>query len=308
MGGTLKKERPKLRLLMNKLPALESVRVAVPKIAYDEELDCFHIDYSDGISLAPAVKALPANFHTHEAMDVDASDVASLLDFQRQWGLVTLHTRVPLRPGAAVALGDVIGSPTLPDYDSALDLLEELDKRHPGFKTHASLQLTMGDVPKLYPFVPRAEVEAAVEYLQATIGRLTRAAADGYDEWEGIDEMSLRIKVEEVGSAVTPYFPLVRMALPKEEGDMVGPPLLPVTIAALAQMCGYLTATEGYRECPECHRLFVYKRHTAGTPGRNRRSVYCSDTCQINHSTKAQGERRKAERQAKKAERENGGR
>lgn len=303
----MEKERPKLRLLMNKLPALESVRVAVPKIAYDEELDCFHIDYSDGISLAPAVKALPANFHTHEAMDVDASDVASLLEFQRQWGLVTHHKRAPLRLDASVALGDVIGSPVLPDHDAALDLLEELDKRHPGFRSYAGLQLVMGGVPKLYPFAPRAEVAAAVEYLQATIERLTKAAAFGYDEWEGIDEMSLRIKVDEVGSVVTPYFPLMRMTLPEEEGDEVEPPTLPTTIATLAQMCGYLTATEGYRECPECHKLFVYKRHEAGsTIWRNRRSVYCSAPCQKAHSTKAQGARRKAERQARKAQREKG--
>jgi hypothetical protein len=283
--------RPKLRLVAGKMPSLESVRVLVPKIGYDEQLDCFYVD-SQSYPVEFDVKTLPANFHTHELMNVDPSDVASLLAFQQEWGLVTTPDRTPLRKNVLGVESNALATPLTdrenkrlsPDEElaEAKALGNELIKRHPGLRLH-----TLSTSTPLYPFAPRAEVEKTVEALQDTVKMLVEAATEGYDEFGNIDYVNLSTRVGWAAKYISPYYPLVEVLPQSPEFDAFGKsdteaqsPIIPLSIATLAQLLGYLTSDSGYRVCPHCHKYFMFKRHAHDNYVRNRRSEYCSDSCQ----------------------------
>lgn len=298
----------KLRLVSEPMPTYESPMLVVPSIEYDSELDCFYVSADDG-AMTLSKKQLPANFHTHELIDVDPSDVGSLLAFQKEWGLLTSPARTPFRYHRLGTRYDVLATPTKDgtsesDIEDALRLLSKLDERHNGFGALCKwLILGRSDTEYgIYPFVPRGEVVAAVEHLQATVNTLTKAAKDGFDNWAGIEGRNLEATVDDIEQRLTPYFPRFAIALPEKEGKKTESPTLPLTIATLSQLIGYLTSEEGYRECAYCHKYFVYKRHTRGeyVRVRNRRSLYCSDDCKFKAASANQAARRKAARHAAK--------
>lgn len=281
----------KLTLTSQSVPNFGAVKVFVPWIAYDEELDCFYTDVESG-SLQYQVKDLPENFHTDELLDIDPEDVSDLLAFQQSWGLVTTPSREPLRKNRLGVLSDCLSTPTKggdkeSDLQAAIQLFDELDARHSsaqegalGMKNLLGTLMISTTVPHFYPFAPKGEVTATVRYLQDTVKKLTTAVTDGYDDWEGIESKKLEARVDDIDSWLTPYFPRIRVCSPEEKGNVAEAPTLPLSIATLSQLVAYLTSEVGYRECPYCHKLFVYKRRTSGEFVRNRRSVYCSDTCQ----------------------------
>lgn len=298
------------------------VRVLVPTIDYDQELDCFYT-VTDGATISYIDKTLPANFHTHELLDVDEDDVDSLLAFQQAWGLLTSPRRYPLRPFSVGTLGQVFATPTVngdtADMDDANKLLDELDVRHKGVRSaYIGLYARTSTIP-IYPFAPRAEVAATLEYLQGTVTEFTKYATKGYDpawDWAELEQIQLRGKLDAIDGAISPYFP--RLVLAPIEADeeahkkkglkrTVQRPRLPLTIATLVQLMDYLTSDEEYRVCKQCRKLFMYKRSGKDEEGvRSRRSsIYCSDGCKQIASFTAQNRKRKAERQEKKAEREN---
>ena len=142
-----------------------------------------------------------------------------------------------------------------------------------------------------------------IEYLQDSAKRLVEAHTEGFDNWEGIQGRILRGEVGQIDAAIEPYYPRYRMLEPMPESTSATEPVLPLSIATLAQLLAYIASDEGYRICKQCHQCFLYKRHSAGEFVRNRRSPYCSDECKARASSSAQAARRKA---ARKAERESG--
>lgn len=301
-------ERIKLRLITEPMPKHDEIRVCVPPIEYDEELDCFYVTDADPATFQS--RDLPANLHTKELLKLDPSDVDALLAFQREWGLVTTPRRTPLRFDALGTPSSVIATPQVgksieQSTQEANDLLDQLNANHPGFKSVAAA-FTMTATPSrhgMYPFVPRGEAEAAVIWLQNTINELVQLSISGYDPWSGIDEHNLRSRVDSIDSAISPYFPRVRLASEKTMDVTVK--TLPTTIALLVQLVTYLGSEEGYRVChnSECGCYFIYKRHSPGELVRNRQSLYCSDDCQRRACAIRQAQNRKKKRHELKAER-----
>lgn len=308
-----------LRLIVEPVPSFEGVRTVVAKIDYDDELECFYTVIENG-AIRYSEKALPANFHTHEAMDVNPDDLGSLLAFMNEWGLVTAPDREPFRPKRVGTVGQIIATPTKDgvekDTEAAAALLDKLDARHPGLKRGYFSLLARVDVLPIYPFAPRYEVEGSVRWLQQTVNKLTKAASTGYDDtpdWVGIEEINLRGDIDRIERVVSPYFPLfaaafdeVKKEAEKKRGEKkkVQPPVAPLTIAALVQLIDYLTTGEAYRVCNECGKLFLYKRHEGGNEGIVSRStsIYCSEGCNKAHkSTALAAARKKARHEAKAA-------
>lgn len=301
-------DRKRLRLVTDQVPRYESPRVFTPQIAFDDELKCFYVA-PEGDSIGYQVKDLPANFHTKELLDVDPSDVESLLAFQRDWGLLTSPKRVPLRLARLGTPGDVISTPYEgmsgeEAFDKAEHLLRGLESRYQGIRSAYTELMIRNAAPLFhgaYPFAPLDEVEQVTRWLQETVERLVDAATNGYDTWANIEERRLVDLIDDIDAGITPYFPRIRVAASDVHiGKDAERPALPLTIAILAQLVGYLTSEEGYRVCPRCGRYFVFKRHTGGEYIRNRRSLYCSDECKQAESAARQARKRKAERREAK--------
>lgn len=300
------KDWTKLRLVTPPIASRDEPVVFVPSINYDADLDAYYVGANDDGDVTFENKRLPANFHTYELMKVDPSDRLALLDFQRAWGLLTSPAREPLREdtfntGATIVtpLKDVSDEEA---FEEAKRLLASLLERHEDFKEvgHGISATVAPGRNGAYVFVPGGEAEAALAALQATVDKLTKASCEGFDNWAGIEGRTLRAMVGEANKAIEPYYPRYRMFDASMEGDEAVEPVLPLTVATLAQLLAYIASDEGYRKCKLCHRYFVYKRHTSGEFVRNRRSLYCSDDCKQRASSTAQAARRKAARHAKK--------
>lgn len=330
-------EWPKrLKLARTKLPDLESVRVAVPAIEYDDALGCFFvgINAEDG-SVPMEVRDLPANFHTHELMDVDPTDPTSLLEFQRSWGILTSVLREPLVPSGNSFRNAVIASPKnrivgQEEYEEAVSLLEKLDGRNPGISLAYRWMLSAVDGIHTYPFVPYKEAADAVATLREYVSAIVEAVTDGYGKFpkasnggfgyelnQQFEEPRVLAICNDVIGAITPYFPPVKIVTSNVsfeygvQAKAPDTPILPLSVAALSQLMGYATsaraASVGYRTCKRCGRYFVFKRHLTGDFVRSRRSEYCSDECKAKADAKSQAARRKQQRHEDKARRLRGG-
>lgn len=300
-----KAELARLRLATPPIALYDEPRVFVPYIGYDQDLDAYYVSANEEGVHASEIKSLPANFHTHELMAVNPTDRAALLDFQRAWGLLTSHLREPLREDTIGTPGKTISTPVPGESDDetftrAKQLYEQLKERHEDFRETALDLMTTVEPGRngAYTFVPGSEAEATLTYLQSTIKELVKAHTMGFDNWGGINARILRGTVGTIVAATDPYYPRYRMLEPSIDGRDPVQPVLPLTIAALAQLLSYIASDEGYRECKQCHRYFLYKRHTVGEFVRNRRSLYCSDECKARASSSAQAARRKAARLA----------
>lgn len=300
-----KEELARLHLVTPPIALYDEPRVFVPHISYDPDLDAYYVSANEDGIHASETKPLPANFHTHELMAVDPSDRAALLDFQRTWGMLTSHLREPLREDTIGTPGKTISIPTPGESDDeafakAKQLYDQLQERHEDFRAIApDLMITVEPGRNgAYAFVPGGEAEATLSYLQSTVRELIGAHTRGFDNSLGINARILRGAVGTIVAATDPYYPRYRMLEPGvEAGDPIQP-VLPLTIAALAQLLSYIASDEGYRVCKQCHKYFLYKRHTVGEFVRNRRSLYCSDECKARASSSAQAARRKAARLA----------
>lgn len=293
----------RLRLITPPLSAHEEPLVFVPTIDYDAELDAFFVTTDEEGTLVLADKQLPPNFHTHELMAVDPSDIDALLAFQQQWGFLTSMKRAPL-------IEDTLGTPLMTiatpldnargdeELAEAMKLFEGLTLRHEEFKRFGGLLgvSTSQGRSGAYVFAPRAEAEATLRWLQETVTRLVDAHTVGFDNWSGIEGRNLKSLIGHINAAISPYFPRYRMADEGTDGSDAVAPVLPLTIATLAQLFSYIASDEGYRVCKQCGRYFMYKRHAPGEFVRNRRSLYCSDECKERASWKGQAARRKAKR------------
>lgn len=302
------KDWQRLRLVTPSIASREEPLVFVPSVNYDADLDAFYVGATEEGTVSFGSRRLPANFHTHELMEVDPSDRMALLEFQRAWGLLTSPNRKPLREDA-FNTNEVMVTP-LKDasdeeaFEEAYKLMTRLSDRHDDFASVGlSLRATVEPGQNgAYVFAPGGEAEAALSSLQSTVKRLTKAHVEGYDDWAGIEGRNLRATVGEAVAAIEPYYPRYRMFDATMDKEAATAPILPVTIATLAQLLAYISSDEGYRECKQCHRYFLYKRHSPGEVGqRNRLSLYCSDECKQRASSTAQAARRKAARHAKRA-------
>lgn len=301
----------RLRLVTPPLSAHEEPLVFVPSINYDAELDTFYIGADDSGNVTTANKPLPTNFHTTELLEVDPSDTDSLLAFQRQWGFLTSMEREPLREDTLGTMAETMATPrkdgdihkAVEDAERLYDLLAE---RHPDFKRQAGwLGISTAEGRNgAYVFVPREEAEGTLRWLQETVSKLVDAHSVGFDNWSGIEGRLLRNTVGHIDAAISPYYPRYRMADSGIDGSGAVAPVLPLTIATLAQLFSYIATDEGYRVCKQCGRYFLFKRHTSGSFVRNRRSMYCSDTCKERASWTGQAARRKAQRNADKGSEE----
>ena len=297
----------KLRLVTPPITSHDEPLAVVTSIGYDSECDTYYIDPAGGGKIE--YKPLPANFHTHELMSVDPSDENSLFEFQREWGLLTTPRREPLRM-------DTLGTPTMTmvtpiegmsdaeSFEEASRLYKHLCDRHKGFQEVSSAMMILESQGHngIYTFAPAAEAKATLSYLKTTVEKLITAHVTGFDNWGGIEGRNLRSLIGEIDAAIEPYYPRYRMIEPSLDGRTVTPPALPLTIAVLVQLLSYIASEEGYRECKQCHRYFLYKRHAAGEIVRNRRSIYCSSECKARASSSAQAARRKAARLAQRKE------
>ena len=300
------KDWTKLRLVTPPIASRDEPVVFVPSINYDADLDAYYVGANDEGYVTLKNKRLPANFHTQELLEVDPSDRLALLDLQRMWGLLTSPKREPLREdtfntGATIVtpMKDVGDEEAL---EEAKRLYARLSERHEDFKSKGSLvgQSVEPGRNGAYVFVPGGEAEATLAALQSTVEILRKAHVEGFDNWAGIEGRNMRRIVGDVDSAIEPYYPRYRMFDASMEGGEAVEPVLPLTIATLAQLLAYIASDEGYRVCKQCGRYFLYKRHASGEFVRNRRSLYCSDDCKQRASSTAQAAKRKAERRAKK--------
>lgn len=296
----------KLRLMTPPIASHDEPVVFVPSINYDADLDAYYVGANEAGDVTLESKRLPANFHTHELMEVDPSDRLALLDFQRTWGLLTSPNREPLREDTfntnatiATPLKDTSDEEA---FEESKQLLARLSERHEDFRSVGIGIRTTVEPGRngAYVFAPGDEVEAALAALQSAVKTLTKAHVEGFDNWAGIEGRNLRAMVGEADKVIEPYYPRYRMFEASMDGSDAVEPVLPLTIATLAQLLAYIASDEGYRECKLCHRYFLYKRHTSGEFVRNRRSLYCSDDCKQRASSTAQAARRKAARHAKK--------
>lgn len=298
-----KRDFERLRLITPPLYAHEEPMVSVPTIDFDTELDAFYIAAGEGGTFTLTDKQLPANFHTHELMDVDPADTAALLSFQRQWGFLTSTRRVPLiedtlgTPPASMAT-PMVNKSDEEALSEAIKLRDGLASRHEDFKKLEGL-LRISSAPGrngAYTFVPRAEAEATLRWLQEKVPKLVDAHTVGFDNWSGIEGRNLKSLVGHINATITPYFPMYRMGDKGIEGSKAVAPILPLTIATLAQLFAYIASDEGYRVCKQCGKYFLYKRHTSGEYERKRRSKYCSEPCKERASWTAQADKRKTKR------------
>lgn len=299
----------KLRTTMRKVPTFESSTVLVPTVCYDAELECFFVDGRID-TLRHELRQLPANFITHEFLDVDASSLESLLSFQQDWGILTNPLRYPLRTAEIGYNRSIEANPAEGEQAPrhAKELAEKLSERHSGF---SSLRMRYIDEPRFYPFAHRDEVQAAVHLLRDTVTELIEAKAIGYNT---LIQCKIEDQVSFIDRAVSPYFPLVDTVPPDASVDSFGmsneaetPPVLPLSVAVLAQLIGYLNAESGFCTCENCGKYFLFKRHREGTYiERVRPSKYCSDICQEQAKNKRLTARRKAERQKERESRERG--
>lgn len=306
-----KAEVERLRLVTPPLSAHEEPLVFVPSIDYDAELDAFYIAAGEDGMLMLEEKRLPANYHTHELMAIDPADTAALLAFQRQWGFLTTPRRTPLIEDTLGTPQMAIATPMENKSDEqalaeAIKLFEALASKHDDFKNLAGVVMVSASKGRngAYPFVPKAEAEATLRWLQDTVTKLVAAHTVGFDNWAGIEGRNLKSLVGHISAAISPYFPRYRMADKGIDGSEAATPVLPLTIATLAQLFSYIASDEGYRVCRQCGSYYLYKRHTSGEYTRNRRSVYCSDTCKERASWTKQAASRKAKRNAGKGSEE----
>jgi hypothetical protein len=255
---------------------------------------------------------LDPEFYLREVMNTDPDDTEALLAFMGRYGLLTSPFRVPLvgpmpNWNAQATPKDVTGDSLAPAIESegkeeAHRVRHELDARHRG----AIGNLGFITYDRAYGFAPLWECSETLRWLQDTIRTLVDAkrvgsTADGVSL--GVETHNIRALLEEVTSCIGPYFPLVVGNWPDEDrlarGESVSdvptsieesahrPTRLPLTIAILVQLVLGLQADEGFKVCPQCGQVFMFKRTSAkGSTSRRPHSIYCSEACQraANHA------------------------
>lgn len=286
--------------------------ILVPRIEYDEKLDCFYTGPRFDLPSGYESKELPTDFHTHELADVNPDDTQSLLDFQREWGLVTATTRHPLRVNKLGRPGEIIAQDDSQEsFNRAESLMRSLRESHPEDERWAELMALTRLT--LYPFASREEVASTVRSLQGVISSLIHATTEGVDgfggiagELVGIEERNLMSLVDDIDRAIVPYLPRIQV-IPSTAvvGEIAPPNYMPLSCAVLYQFVRCLGSGRGYKVCPNCNHYFTQKRHEIDLHiFRERVSDYCSDTCQERAKAIRQAESRKKSRREKKASNE----
>lgn len=294
MKGT--ENRWHLKLLTHSCPSFDNIGTWTFPLAYDEETDCFFPEPASGtggVLHAAVRRQLDAEFYLREFMDLDPTDREGLLSFMSCYGLITSIYRVPLQPH--FILGGTIATPSRkPDGSGRLEdvpsvhecdmkraekIYKSLNRRYGGILTDTGLLVPDGQA---YLVAPRRECIESVDELQGLVEELLALKKGGVAaSLSGFYETKTYRRLVQVSNALAPYYPVCELAMDGEgAGGSIASKTLPLSIAILAQLVAGLQANEGYRECPECHRVFMYKRNRNGFSSRDPRARYCSDACQ----------------------------
>lgn len=283
-----------LQLMERGYPDLDNIATLPFPVAYDEETGCFFPEppTSGEVLHIPARRQLDGEFYLREFMDLDPEDTEELTEFMGTYGLLTSMWRTPLQP--RLVLGGTIATPTVgvdrdgrregfplvheEDMERANRAEESLNSRYGGIIATARLLLSHSS----YLFVPREEAIGSAKELQGLISELVTLKKDGLPAaLLDFKETGTYRRIAQISNALSPYYPLCQLAMRGEASPgSVAPRTFPLTIAILSQLVAGLQAEEGYRECPECHCIFMYKRNRNGFSSRDPRAKYCSDACQ----------------------------
>ncbi len=292
----MKQEKPtwRLRLVDRSYLSFDTLSVYRFPLAYDEELEAVFPAYNPFGTYTKEI-TLDAEFYLRELMNLDATNEKEILRFMDTWGMLTSPFRSPLIPGqvlnASIATPEVeevdgksVGYPvsTPEAFRKACDLRDKINARHNGVLAHAQFDFPL----ETYKFAPMRECVQSVEWLQQTIDFLVRMKREGTYEtgaYLDIDVRNAREHVITINRLVTPYFPLSEIVTPYDEKTASSTSravTLPLSIAVLAQLIIGLRSDDGYRVCPECGQVFMYKRNSNGISSRDPRARYCSAECQ----------------------------
>lgn len=228
------------------------------------------------------VRELPRGFYAKQFMKLNPYDVRELLDFQREWGIITgpraLKTETPdyiehFRPEPdrsffegnnekiyRAQLSGILASQHL--FDSAPNAAANED---PFSSVHRLSAVSL------------SEVITTVVLVQESIRATTRVLRTDLPPMNDDEVINAMYATNAVNRFVTRAFPALELWFIRKSDGKIPNPSYDLVTAVCAQLVSGLKSNDTYRVCgnPECQCVFTPKDF-----GRRLDSRYCSEYCQ----------------------------